>query len=166
MDPTRLYDYLEKSRARILEKVRPLTTDQYTRQFPLGLGSLARTLTHVMMSEWYYVQRMQGREVPHYTQWPIQDEKPPAFGVIDARWPAISALDASGSWDRPMEYTYTNDDGQRMISTATARDQFTQLVLHEVHHRAQAMNMLRQLGAPITEDLDFNAMMFSRRVAQ
>jgi uncharacterized damage-inducible protein DinB len=53
-----------------------------------------------------------------------------------------------------------------MIVTASAADQFTQLVLHEVHHRAQAMNMLCHLGVAVaTEDIDFNALMFARRAA-
>jgi uncharacterized damage-inducible protein DinB len=39
---------------------------------------------------------------------------------------------------------------------------FTQLILHEVHHRAQVMNILRELGAGVG-DLDFIAMMFERR---
>jgi uncharacterized damage-inducible protein DinB len=35
-------------------------------------------------------------------------------------------------------------------------------VLHEVHHRAQAMNILRQLGVKLA-DIDYNAMMYTRR---
>lgn len=46
---------------------------------------------------------------------------------------------------------------------ATARDIFTQLAFHEVHHRAQVLNMLRQVGCPELGDLDFNALMYSRR---
>jgi uncharacterized damage-inducible protein DinB len=33
-----------------------------------------------------------------------------------------------------------------------------------VHHRAQAMNILRQLGVAL-EDIDYNALMFQRREA-
>lgn len=52
----------------------------------------------------------------------------------------------------------------RQIVTASAADIFSQMALHEVHHRAQAMNMLRQLGATM-EDIDFNALMLRRREA-
>jgi uncharacterized damage-inducible protein DinB len=68
-------------------------------------------------------------------------------------------------WDARLEYRITDDDGRAKLVTASPADQFTQLVCHEVHHRAQAMNMLRQLGRPINEDLDFNWMMFDRRDA-
>lgn len=45
---------------------------------------------------------------------------------------------------------------------ASREDIFTQLVLHEVHHRAQAINMLRHLGATVG-DVDFNGFMHQRR---
>jgi len=35
-------------------------------------------------------------------------------------------------------------------------------VLHEVHHRAQAINMLRHLGVTVG-DVDFNDFMYQRR---
>jgi uncharacterized damage-inducible protein DinB len=57
----------------------------------------------------------------------------------------------------------TTDDGRREIVTASADALFTQLVMHEVHHRAQALNMLRQLGVTVAA-LDFNSF-FERREA-
>ena len=36
-------------------------------------------------------------------------------------------------------------------------------VLHEAHHRAQALNMLRRLGVTIEGEIDFNATMYERR---
>ncbi len=75
-----------------------------------------------------------------------------------------AALAGVRDWTAPIEYEVTTDAGQREIVTASAGDLFTQLVLHEVHHRAQAMNMLRQLGVGL-EDLDFNALMYRRRPA-
>ncbi len=65
-------------------------------------------------------------------------------------------------WDSQLEYQITNDDGKPELIIASPSDIFTQLALHEVHHRAQAMNILRQLGTP-AEDLDFNTLMYKRR---
>jgi uncharacterized damage-inducible protein DinB len=172
MQPLRIYDYLERSRQRIFEKVRALSAEQYAQQFPIGLGSLDKTLTHVMTSEWYYVQRMCGRDVPPYETWPIREEDPPPFAALETAWArqavdTRAALDAvRDAWDEPIEYRVTADDGRLMIVTASPADQFTQLVLHEVHHRAQAVNMLRHLGAGSLGDLDFNALMFPRRDAE
>jgi uncharacterized damage-inducible protein DinB len=49
-----------------------------------------------------------------------------------------------------------------MIVTTTRGDIVAQLVLNEVHHRAQAMSMLRQLGVA-AEDLDYSVMMYQIR---
>lgn len=170
-DPLRTYDYLVLARAKVFDWVRPLTPEQYTQTFPIGLGSLARTLTHVMICEWLYVQRIQGLPVPPYAQWPIQDENPPPFATLEAEWKlqaartrAALAAARAKNWTTPIEYHTKEDDGTPIIITASPSDIFTQLALHEVHHRAQAMNMLRHLGVK-AEDIDFNALMYRRRKA-
>lgn len=167
VDPLRTYDYLTLARGRVFEKVRALDAEQYARQFPVGLGSLARTLTHIMICEWMYMQRIQELQVPPYERWPIQDEKPPAFTELEAAWTNVAAetraaLGRVRDWTSDLEYSHQRDDGTKIIITASRGDIFTQLVLHEVHHRAQAMNMLRQLGTPL-EDVDYNALMYKRR---
>lgn len=170
MHPLRTYDYLIRARQRVFDWVRPVSASGYARVFPIGLGSLARTLTHTMTSEWYYIQRMFEREVPPDDQWPIREDAPPPFAMLESAWgeQAVStraALEGVRDWDAPIEYRVTTDDGRPVIVTCMAAGLFTQLVLHEVHHRAQALNMLRHLGVAIEGDLDFNAMMFERRPA-
>ena len=86
MQPLKTYDYLTLARERIFGWVRPLGTEQYAREFPIAHGSLGRTLTHIMASEWYYVQRIQGRVVPAYKQWPYQHERPLPFAALEAAW--------------------------------------------------------------------------------
>lgn len=182
MDPVRIYDYLTLSRGMVLDRVRPLSPEQYTQQFPIGLGSLARTLTHVMICEWFYIQRLLEKDVPPYAQWPIQDETPPPFAVLDAAWTeqakaTRNAIASVRDWDAVIEYrglfVGTDDQSDQRgapatIISASASDIVTQLILHEVHHRAQAMNMLRQLGitAEVLGDIDFNALMYRRRTAE
>ena len=166
--PLHTYDYLTRARQRVFDGVRPLAPSDYTRTFPIGLGSLARTLTHIMTSEWYYLQRMLGREVPPDDQWPIREDAPPPFAILESAWgeqarSTRAALSTVRDWDAPIEYRVTPDDGRPVIVTCTGAGLFTQLAFHEVHHRAQALNMLRHLGATIEGDLDFNAMMFDRR---
>ena len=166
----RVYEYLMRSREKILEKIRALSAEEYSREFAIGLGSLSRTLAHMISSEWYYIQRLQGGEVPAYETWPIRPENPPSFAVLENAWRTQAqqtrgALQHVSDWHRAIEYRVTDDAGQAKIVTASAADLFTQLALHEVHHRAQALNMLRQLGIVITEDLDFNSMMYARRDA-
>lgn len=169
MQPLKIYDYLMLVRQRILDSVRPLSDQQYEREFPIGHGTLGRILTHIMVSEWYYVQRIQERDVPPYEQWPIRWENPPPFAALETTWTrqadeTRAALAAVRDWSAKLQYRVTTADGRRMIVTTSAADIFTQLALHEVHHRAQVMNMLRQISGPV-EDLDFNVLMFERREA-
>jgi uncharacterized damage-inducible protein DinB len=173
LDPLKTYDYLVLARQKILDWSRPFSPEQHAQVFPIGLGSLARTLTHIMICEWFYVRRMQGEEVPLYKDWPIQDENPPRFEVIEQWWreqevrtraaiAAVNAAEDGRGWGAVVTYMAQRDDGKRVQISATKGDIFTQLVLHEVHHRAQAMNILRQLGVRL-EDIDYNAMMYTRR---
>jgi len=167
MDPIRIYDYLCHSRAIVLDRIRTISAAQYTHPFPIGPGSLARTLAHIVVSEWYYTQRMLAREVPPYETWWINENEPPPFAVLESEWTSQAdatrrALGAIRTWDAPVQYRVTTDAGVRTLVTCTPMDLFTQLAFHEVHHRAQVLNMLRTLGITIDRDIDFNAMMYTR----
>jgi uncharacterized damage-inducible protein DinB len=174
MQQLKTYDYLTRSRERIFDRVRSLSTADYTREFPIGLGTLGRTFTHVMICEWMYVERIAGRDVPPYTEWPIQDENPPPFAVLEREWTAQAArtraiLSAVQDWTAELEYRAVpdqnaSDGGPIQIVTATYDDLFTQLAFHEIHHRAQALNILRHLGVTI-DDIDYNTLVFRTRPA-
>jgi uncharacterized damage-inducible protein DinB len=168
MEPLKIYDYLTRARQTLFNAVRPLSADLYVRNFEIGPGTFGRTLTHIMISEWYYIERMMQRDVPPYDQWPIQDEHPPPFDVLERTWNeqaahTRAALASVRHWLDVFEYRVTDDAGIVQIVTASPSDLFTQLVMHEVHHRAQVLNMLRQLGMPVV-DVDFNSE-FPRRPA-
>jgi uncharacterized damage-inducible protein DinB len=166
MEPLKTYDYLVLARERIFGWVRRLSAEQYTREFPIGLGSLARILTHVMICEYAYALRIEEKPVPPYEHFPFQDEAPPPFAALEARWKeqaniTKSVLASVRDWNKVIEYSTMFSDPPQII-TATLADQFAQLAFHEVHHRAQAMNILRQLGVQL-EDIDYNALMTKRR---
>jgi uncharacterized damage-inducible protein DinB len=174
MNPVRTYDYLMMTRERVFDAVRALTRRQYDHQFTFGLKTFGSTLAHVMISEWYYIERLKERAVPPYELWPIKYENPPAFEVIESAWreqaqkvrESIAAESSGGDWNRTITWLSFPDDirgHRRFHVTCTGGDLFTQLALHEVHHRAQLMAMLRESGAAILEDLDYNALMFERR---
>jgi len=166
MSPVKTYDYLLLSRARVLAAIRALSDAEYRREFVFGLKTISSTVTHTMLSEWCYLERLEGRQLPPYATWPIQYEKPPAFDIIEATWTPQAACvrahaAAATDWSRVIRYTTLPDEnGKRFNITAAAGDIFTQLVLHEVHHRAQIMAMLRMMGHPI-EDIDYNSLMYT-----
>lgn len=184
MDPLRIYDYLLKSRDRVFDAVRPLTPQQFRREFPIGVNSVGSTLAHLMVSEWYYIERFEERLVPPYEEWPIRYEDPPAFEFVEPSWRkqgehiraliAAQRKEAGGrGWDRRITWLGFPDDtrgGKRFHITVTAGDLLAQLALHEAHHRAQLMAMLREMrdeGVPIPplQDLDYGMMMYERKEA-
>jgi uncharacterized damage-inducible protein DinB len=172
MNPIRIYDYLTQARERLFDTVRSLSPEQYNHEFTFGLKTLGSTLTHTMIVEWSYMERIRGHALPPYEKWPIQDEHPPAFEVIEKTWreqtvQTRATLAAIQEWDkefsyislRPIPVGETKPKKFRM--TVTPGDVVTQMFLHEVHHRAQVMMMLRELGKPI-ENLDYAYFAYKR----
>jgi uncharacterized damage-inducible protein DinB len=165
MNPLKIYNANVHARERIFESIRTLSPEQYQRQFAIGMKTLGSTLTHIMLAEWAYMQRIRGEELPPYDQWPIQYENPPAFDVIEQAWRAQmaqtrAAIEDISDWNK--EFTYINRNAPQAIrTTTTPADVVTQMLLHEVHHRAQLMAMLRELGKPI-ENLDYAYFAYKR----
>jgi uncharacterized damage-inducible protein DinB len=170
MNPVKIYDYLTKAREKVFDAVRLLPPQEYAREFPFGLKTFGTTITHMMIVEWAYTERMQKRDLPPYHTWPIQDEKPPAFEIIEKIWreqaprtrEIVGRLSARDDWNREFEFISTSRDGKKFAITCAVSDIFTQMVVHEVHHRAQVMVMLREAGRPIA-DLDYSYFMYGRR---
>lgn len=158
--------YLRAARARIFDAVRPLSTDQYNKPFPIGPGSLRAILHHCILSEWYYTARLEQRDLPPYKDWPIKDESPFTFPELEHTWASqadrtTAALNAVQDWNAALSYTVHNNDGHTISVTCTKSDLATQRLLHETYHRAQIVNILKGLGIN-TPDLDYNALMYTR----
>lgn len=171
MDPRKTYEYLERARAKLLDWTRPLTPEQFTHTFPFGLHTLSRTLAHIALAEWGYWCVLKGYTYTPLVareEWIIDDEALPPFAEVERVWRKQSARTRTTiaeitNWTKEFEYRSGSPE-QPIIVTASPEDVFTQLALHEVHHRAQAMAMLRQFGIA-AEDLDYNDMMYKWRYA-
>jgi uncharacterized damage-inducible protein DinB len=168
MNFVRTYDYLRQSRGKLSDWIRPLRQDQYTQEFPFGLHSLRATMLEIAGVEWLYVRRLSDPQqaLPPREDWPIAEQRQPTFKDLEPAWAEQAArtqdvIAKVRDWDAPIEYTATQS-GKRIVVSTTKADIATQLCLHEVHHRAQAMAMLRQIGVP-AENLDYSILMFRRR---
>ncbi len=166
-----MYDYLVLARGKLLQWASPLPSSQYHQPVNIGLGTLAKTLAHMLLCEWYYVHRIEGFQSRITATPPLDDELPPELTSLIALWQTqatrtraaiIQSLD-KGVW--MVSVTYQMVDGEQVRSiTAAPSDVFTQLAFHEVHHRAQAINILRQLGVyeQPPEELDYNSLTYAR----
>jgi len=169
MDPTRVYDYLALSRGHLFGWLRPLSGEQYRAEHPVGLGSLARTLHHMKAAELAYMERVRGLTGPVPERAPEDDPETTTaaalpFAELERAWAeqaerTRASLAAVTDWTTPRVCT-TTWDGVTRAYRASNNDFFAQLALHEVHHRAQAMHMLRRLGIE-TGEIDYNTLMWA-----
>lgn len=156
--PVEQYEYLVEARDRVLERVRALRQAQYTRRFPFGHGSIRATLVHIADTEWWYTSMLRGVPSPEERS-PFRPFSRTGVTPLEAAWRTLAeqtrrTLRAETNWDRPVEDWWTTKRWKHGVKT-TARGVATQLLFHEVHHRAQVMTMLRHLGAPL-EGLDYS----------
>jgi uncharacterized damage-inducible protein DinB len=162
MEFAHVYDTLTQARQRLFEWVRPLSQDQYTKQFPFGLGTLRKTLIEIAGVELMYSKRLRGEPLPPQMGWPpdfpYSETKQPAFADLERIWTAQAPqtrATLAGISDWAQTVTRRVEQGDKVIiSTASKADLATQMLMHEVHHRAQAMAMLRQLGVE-AQNLDY-----------
>jgi uncharacterized damage-inducible protein DinB len=161
-----MYDYLTKARERLFDWIRPLTPEQYVREFPYALKTVRATVLEIARAEWSYSRRI--RNIPVvFGESPFTAEKMPTFADAEAAWrkqaPETRAILAGiTDWDAPVEYRFTPPNAPAVRIRATTGGLAAQIILHEVHHRSQAMSMLKQLGVP-AQNLDYSAFMFTRQ---
>jgi uncharacterized damage-inducible protein DinB len=166
MNFVRAYEYLTKARAKLFDWIRPLSQEQYTHEFPFAHHTLQAAMVEMARAEWLYATRLQRETVPPREQWPISVQRQPTFPELEVAWSAQAPVTARTlaeitDWDTPFEYS-VSERGKKIIITVTPADVATQLCFHEVHHRAQAMAMLRQLGVE-AQNLDYSIFMYGRR---
>jgi uncharacterized damage-inducible protein DinB len=164
VDLSLYFDYLCKAREKLLGWIRTQPADVYTRAFPFGMGSIRATLVHTASAQWGYTQRLGGREYTPADS-PFTVDKLPTFEPFVEAWAKLNpqtrrALAELGDPGRTIEYVSRLTTPAVRIR-ATAAGIAGQLLFHEVHHRAQVMAMLRQVGVA-AENLDYGIMMFER----
>jgi uncharacterized damage-inducible protein DinB len=167
MHPLEHYDILRQARARVLDGVRELTPDEYTHEFPFGLKTIRATLVHMAGAEWIYGVRARG-EAYRFEDRPFRDERYPDFPGLEADWRELAEgtpawLQSETDWERRIEDVYVGRiPGRKPMRIVTTPERIAfQMFYHEVHHRAQVMAMLRQLGRPV-ENLDFSRWAYQR----
>lgn len=166
MRPVRAYEGLAAARKRLFDWVRPLSQEQYTRAFPFGMGSIRSTLIEIAGAEWGYGRRLQGQIAPPRDQRPINETKHSTFADLEPVWveqatATHTLLSSIPDWDRTIEAPARIGEKKMRVS-GTLGDFVTQMLFHEVHHRAQVMAMLRQLGVK-AENLDYGSFMLTWR---
>ncbi|HKQ49021.1 MAG TPA: DinB family protein [Phycisphaerae bacterium] len=145
--------YADWGTRRMLDLVAKLTDAQLDRPFEMGLGTLRKTLSHLVIAEeWWHT---------NWTKGPA-GEFPPADDSIALADLSQRFETAWAARDRFVN-RLSEADLPRPVTVKPRPDltldfplgvSLVQLCGHATHHRAQALNMVRQLGAP-TREFDY-----------
>ncbi len=130
----------------------PLSAEQLDRSFKMGMGSLRRTLLHIYHGEHVWLQRWKSESVA----WPPEDESVSMITLAERfrkTWEERAAYLETLS-DSEMDRFVVYVDSSGGYFRAKLGHMLIEGCLHSTHHRAQAVNMLRQLDAE-TPELDY-----------
>lgn len=143
-----LFHYNDWGRDKVLSAAAGLGDAELDRSFEMGSGSLRKTLQHLWAAERVWLDRWIAAGwaklvepeagLPIATLW---DRFRRTAGERDA---FVSRLDEGGL---ARTVTYTSQKGEML--TFTHRAMMLHVCNHGTHHRAQAVNMLRHLGAEV-----------------
>lgn len=163
--PIAFYDYLATARRKLWEWIRPLSLEQYTQEFPFGRKTIRTTVVEIPLAEWSYGTRISGEAMPaSIEQHPFNRFYSTDFAALEGAWEELEArtrriLREERSWDRALEWRTTTQPPLHVRTTTGGVA--IQMMNHEVHHRAQAMAMLRHLGIA-AQNVDYSILMFQR----
>lgn len=139
----------------ILDLCEPLTNQQLRQEFPIGPGSLHATLSHLIGCVQNWTARAGGRpyaepdgekSIAQFRQ-QLEDS---VSGIRDL----IDSAAADGKLNELCSEFFRMPDGQSIEFKFTRVAAIVHCLVHGTHHRAQCLNMLRQLGVSPLPDID------------
>ncbi|HEY3245968.1 MAG TPA: DinB family protein [Phycisphaerae bacterium] len=155
------FEYGDWAQSRVLAAAEALADEQLDRPFEIGVGSLRKTVLHIRFAEQWWLENWTVGPGKHFPELPLSTSVPETrrlFQETAARRNEFIAKLSEDGLERIVEAHPRPDVVRRFPLGVT----LLQLCNHGVHHRAQAVNMLRRVGAAAPE-LDY--MMSVRRPA-
>jgi uncharacterized damage-inducible protein DinB len=141
-----LYRYNSWAHEEVLAAVSKLAPADFTRDLKSSHGSVRDTFTHIVWSEWIWLQRWRGAS-------PTPVFAPADYPTVESirqRMQAVAADRSSFLGHLSPEqlirvHEYTNLKGERWRYPLW--QQLYHVVNHSTYHRGQVVTMLRRLGA-------------------
>lgn len=140
----------------LIDDAAKLTDAQLQQRFEIGPGSIHDTLRHIIGAMLRWADRIGGRPVRESIQRDDRrfttDELRTLLQQADGELRHVAAeLDARNGWRERMEFVMEADKTYFFTRAAA----MLHVLTHGMHHRAQIVNMRRQLGRPpLGLDLD------------
>jgi uncharacterized damage-inducible protein DinB len=124
----------------LLDACAPLTKDQFHKRFEMGLGNLHDTFAHIIGAMQVWTDVLNERPTRPITDGNTRDV-PDYLMLLDI---ACAELDEI-AFAKPLDAVVARTrDGK--ATKYTRGGIITHVTTHGMHHRAQALNMLRHLG--------------------
>src|ERR1700689_1304223 len=148
-DFRRLYDYNSWANRRTLDACALLSEEQFTRALRSSFRSVRDTLAHIMLVEWLWLERWEGRSPDKFP--PATDF--PTFESVRRRWTEIerNLIEYIASLKlEDLERVTSHKTTAGVPQAAPLWQMLQHLVNHGTYHRGQVTTLLRQLGAKAT----------------
>jgi len=149
-----LYDYNDWANHRILELCQGLSDLQLDQPKPMGFGTLRATLFHILAADRIWLERWQGiawRPFPMDPQGMSLQDMADALQQISHQRTALIHAERDSHWSRMVDYR----DSKQTPYHHRLRDLLLHVFSHGVHHRAQALNYLKDLGRSAGVGIDY-----------
>lgn len=142
-----LFAFNDWARDAVMRCAVGLGKEQLDRPFEMGWGSLRNTLNHLCSVEGVWLDRWQGRQ-PCYRVSAEGVEMAPLWNEFrDVAKRRNAHLASLQDENLRVDLTYKNIKGETLTFPIGAM--MLHICNHGSHHRAQAVNMLRRVGAPM-----------------
>lgn len=135
-----MLDHNEWGNDRVIRACSDLTDAQFDREFLMGVGTLRKTITHTIAAMRIWSDRLGGGTIRPWFDTP--NLTPAALADLNREAAADLRRTAFAG---PMEQVIEVQRGDQVWRYPRAH-LIVHVATHGVHHRAQCLNMLRQLG--------------------
>jgi uncharacterized damage-inducible protein DinB len=148
-----LFRHFDWAQEKMLAAAAGISKEDLNRPFDIGPGTLRKALHHIHDAERVWLERCTHNPAATVSapdeNAPITDIRKHATEVAAKRKSFLESLKEPDA-DRPITFTRRGE-----TATAILRHIIVQVCNHGMHHRAQAVNMMRALGVkpPLTEYL-------------
>lgn len=144
------HEWLRWLTGRTCAAARALTPEEFTREFPIGIGSVRGTLIHLLGAERIWVAVV--TESDPAVSMPSAAEFP-TLESIELGWPAVRA-----QWDRYLD-RLNEQELARIVSRVRdgrtyrqrVHDALMQVPTHALYHNAQLSFMFRAMGKQLPD---------------
>ena len=127
----------------LLDALRKLDNDDFTRNLGIGKGSIRNTLVHLMNTDIFWINVIAEEDTP-----PLEADQFQTVDDIARSWKRIEIEMRdiiANQTDASLQYVKRIQVGEDTVSFTVARA-FLHMATHEGHHRGFIVGLLRQMG--------------------